>query len=70
VVCLLFAAWLTQWTNKLLLVRGLSAKATVDELGPTFPGAEEIVVVKDTSMMYPHVGRRKENAAIVNRSDG
>jgi len=62
--------WKSQWTNRLLFVHGVSSEATLDDLGPLFPGAEEIVVVKDAAMTYPQVGKRKETAAIVHKYDG
>jgi len=65
-----FTAWPAYWTDKLLLVRGLSSKAKVDELQSMFPGADEIVVAKDTATTFPRVGKRRQEAAVNKGDDG
>jgi len=69
-VHMLFTAWPTYWAGKLLLVRGLSSDTKPEDLQTVFPGAEEIIVTKDTTTTYPHVGKRRENAAVAKGFDG
>ena len=73
---MLFSAWpayWSSWTDKMLLVRGLSSEAKPEDLFQSvFPGAAEIVVAKDTTTVlhFPHLGKRKMKAAVARRDDG
>jgi len=69
----LCTAWPTYCVNKLLLVRGLSSETKLEDLRPLFPRADEILVAKDKTKLFPNVGKRgkrKQNAAKAEGYDG
>ena len=57
------AAWPADWTKRLLLARGLSSRTSPEDLHSVFPGAEEIVIKQDVSI----VGKQLQKA--MNRGD-
>jgi len=69
-ICLLLTVWPAYWTNRLLLVRGLSAKTKPDELKSVFPEAAGIVVTKDMAKAQPQCGRNREKMFINRKDDG
>jgi len=66
----LCTAWPTYYVNKLLLVRGLSSETKLEDLRPLFPAADEIVITKDKTKLFPNVGKRTQNAAKAQGYDG
>jgi len=67
-------AYWSSWTDKMLLVRGLSSEAKPEDLFQSvFPRAAEIVVAKNMMATFPHapnVLKRKMKAAVARGDDG